>query len=147
MFCLKWQCWQGERVWAWACGSEGVACSDLPKVDMDGLRGDFSCRSSLCFVDINCLSDTQFANSFSHLVGCLFICSLLLSLHRNFLVWCSPVYWFLLLLLMLDSSQSTLSNNQFSLLLGVRCLHNGHILGMENLIRGQSRVRKLMSLL
>lgn len=31
-------------MWACACGSEGVACSDLPKVDMDGLRGDFSCH-------------------------------------------------------------------------------------------------------
>lgn len=31
-------------MWARACGSEGVVGSDLLKVDMDSLRGDFSCH-------------------------------------------------------------------------------------------------------
>ena len=32
-----------------------------------------NCMSSLCILDINPLSDTWFANIFSHLVGCLFV--------------------------------------------------------------------------
>ena len=33
----------------------------------------FSCMNALCILDINPLLDISFANSYSHLVGCLFV--------------------------------------------------------------------------
>ena len=52
-----------------------------------------SWRSSLYTLDTNFLSDTSFANIFSHLVGYLFVLFPLLC--KNFLVWCSPNSLFL----------------------------------------------------
>ena len=49
--------------------------------------------SSFYILHINCLSDTWFANIFSHSVGCLFTV-LFPLLCKGFLVWCNPTCLF-----------------------------------------------------
>ena len=59
-----------------------------------------SYMSSLCILDINPLSDTWLASIFFPIFAFSFCLSFLL-LCRNFLIWCSPICLFWLLLLML----------------------------------------------
>lgn len=59
------------------------------------------CLSPSHTLDINPPSDKWFVNIFSHSGGCLFILPIVSFAVQKFFGWCSPVYWFLLLLLML----------------------------------------------
>lgn len=52
------------------------------------------CMNYLYILDINPLTETWFANFFSHFVGCLFILLLSFALHKLF-SWCSPTFSFL----------------------------------------------------
>ena len=68
-----------------------------------------SCMTSLYILNINPISDTWFVNTLFHSIGCLFM-----LLCRSFLVWCSPIYLFLLLLLVLlviISKKTTVKTN------------------------------------
>ena len=64
------------------------------------------CMSSLYILDINSLLDMWFTNIFSHSIGCLFILLMVPLLCRSFLVWCSPMCLFLLLLRLLLMSNA-----------------------------------------
>ena len=56
-------------LWIVCCLCWNVCSSPLPIIYLFLL---LSCRNSLCIFDINPLSDTLFANIFSHSIGCLF---------------------------------------------------------------------------
>lgn len=65
-----------------------------------------SCRSSLYILNINLLSDTWFANSFSQYLGCLFMLLIIYFAVQSFLVSPSHICLILLLLLVLFVSYS-----------------------------------------
>ena len=56
-----------------------------------------SCMCSFYILDINLLSDKQFTNIFSHLVGCLYVCLTVSFAVQKLLVWYSSICLFLLL--------------------------------------------------
>ena len=55
------------------------------------------CVSSLYILDVNPLLDMSFTNIFSHTVGCLFVLLMVSFAVWSFIVWCGPIYSFLLL--------------------------------------------------
>ena len=60
-----------------------------------------SCMSSLFILDISPYQIYDLQNTFSHSVGCLFILFMVPLLCISFLIWCSPTYLSLPLLLLL----------------------------------------------
>ena len=52
----------------------------------------FNCRSSLCMLAMNCISDTWFADIFFHSTVCLFILLRESFLHESSPLWCGPIY-------------------------------------------------------
>ena len=63
--------------------------------------------SSFCILDINLWLDRLFANVFSHSIVCLFVLLMVSFTVQKLLVWCSPIFLFLLLFPFPEKTMST----------------------------------------